>query len=118
MAASLTLTQTRTNELTGFKDENVITAAVDIPKELFVYHQGDDVFSHVATLFDLALPIVNDPQYDFYRQDNATKEFDNATTALDFSNYIKDRVDTLVKDYNEGDLVDFPGVFVANIPLP
>ena len=118
MSASLTLTQTRTNELTGFKVANVITDEIDIPKELFVYHQGDDVFSHVATLFDLALPIVNDPQYDFYRQDNATKEYDNATTALDFANYIKSRVDTLVKEYNEGDLVDFPGVFVTGIPIP
>jgi len=118
VAASLTLTQIRTNTVTGFEVANTVSAEVDIPKELFVYHQGTSEFSHVATLFDLAWPIVNTPGFDFYRQDNATDEYDNATTALTFSNYIKDRVDKLVKDYNEGDLVDFPGTVVTPIPIP
>jgi hypothetical protein len=118
MSATLTLTQTRTTLPTGFEVENVVTNGVDIPNELFVYTQNNDEFSHVATLYDLAYPIVNDAQFDYYRQDNATKVYDNATTALEFSNYTKARVDTLVKNYNDGDLVDFPGVEVTNMPIP
>ena len=118
MSATLTLTQTRTTLPTGFEVTNVVTLGVDIPNELFVYYQANDEFSHVATLFDLAYPIVNDVQFDFYRQDNAARVYDNATTALEFSNYTKARIDTLVKNYNDGDLVDFPGVEVTNMPIP
>lgn len=118
MPATISLEQVRTNLVSGFEVANTITAANEIPTELFVYKQADDSFSHVATLFDLAYPTVNTPGTEFYRQDNATKVYDNATTALEFANHVKFRIDTLVNAYNDGDLTNFPGTFNTNHPTP
>jgi len=113
--ATATLNQVRTNLPSGFEIANTITSPVDIPAELFVYVALTDVFSHVATMTDFAYPNVNTPGQEYYRQDNATKEYEDVTTALEFANHVKFRVDELLKVYNT-DLDTFPGTF--NYPLP
>ena len=115
---SIDLLQTRTNEAGGiFRTVNLITDSTDIPKELFVYRQFDDVFSHVAGLVDFYYPNVNTPGFEFYRQDNATKDYDNVENALEFANSVKSRLAIVLAAYTDN-FVDFPGSETTTIPTP
>ena len=115
---SLDLFQERTNEAGGiYRVANSITAAVDIPTEVFVYTQADDIFFHVATLPDFIYPTVNTPAFEFYRQDNATKDLTDVELALAFANHVKFRLDTLLVAYTD-DFNNFPGSETTMFPIP
>ena len=115
---SIDLLQERTNEVGGiFRVANTITAATDIPPELFVFQQVDDEFSHVATLPDFVYPTVNTPGTSFYRLNAATRDFTDVEKALEFANHIKFRLDKLLLAYTD-DFVDFPGSETTTIPTP
>lgn len=114
---SLSLTQTRTNEPTGFKIHNQVNSAVDMPVELFVFKSADGLFSHVATLTDFQYPPALDVDIEYYRQDSCEKTFDNVETAVDFAAHVRYRLEKLTEYYTE-DFADFVGADTYDIPPP
>jgi len=97
--ATVTLSQQRINLPAGYQVVNTVTAASGISKSVFIYRQADDGFDHVSDIRDLAYPLVNTPGVDYYRLDNATREFDNVAVALEFANHVKKRITDLLAIY-------------------
>lgn len=79
--------------------------ALGIPPEVFVY-RSDDVFSHVASVYDLntyfsyPVPGFGDPG--FFRKTSVRKEFVSKPDAVEFRTYTQGRLQRLVVDW-QGD---------------
>ena len=107
--ATVSLLQERTNLVNGYRVHSKLTAATGISPQLFVFRASDQIFDHVSTLFDLSYPTAIDaPNFDFYRQDECTRDFPDVTTALEFANYVKFRVQEILAAYTP-DFVAFAG---------
>jgi len=117
--ATITLSQTRTNEPDGtYKVVNTLHTEVGIPKELFVVKNNGGEFSHVANVFELTtLPILEDPSFSFYRVFTITKIFTDVASAVAFAGGLKRRVDILLTEYTN-EAAAFPGTEDTGYPLP
>jgi len=117
--ATITLSQTRTNEPDGtYKVVNTLNNEVGIPKELFVVKNNGGEFSHVANVFELTtLPILEDPTYSFYRVFTITRIFADVASAVAFAGDLKRRIDILLVEYTDEAAV-FPGMEDTDYPLP
>lgn len=98
--AFLTHTQTRRISPIGFQVESVVTNAVEIPPEVFVFRSENDVFSHVASAWDLeTIPVEKTPEVGYYRQSQVVRDFEKVIEAIDFGHMVKGRLKRLVSDY-------------------
>ena len=117
--ATLTLTQTRTNEPSGvYRVVNTITNAVGIPPEILVVDNDTVAFNHVANVWELdVLPTTQTVGSSFYRVATHTRDFDDVAAAVSFAGDLKRRVDVLIDEYTiEADA--FAGSEDTNYPLP
>jgi len=114
--ATVSLLQQRVNLAEGYQVINTVTAATGIPMQVFMYRQTDDMFSHVADIRDLAYPLVNTVDVDYYRQASATRNFDDVVTALEFANLVKKRITDLLALYTPT-AAAFPGSEVTVLPV-
>ena len=75
----------------------VISRAVNIPLEMFVYRVDDDTYSHIATTYDLRLyPTTSadavEEQSGFYRKATVERSFDNRLMAENFIDAVRARL--------------------------
>jgi len=114
--SSIEVFQERTNiPGTGHKVESTVTAAVLIPKELFVFKQSDDTFLNVATVRDLSFPVGNTLGFTAFRADTVTREFTDINTAIEFAGDVKRRLELVVDAFDQ-DAADFAGSETTDIP--
>lgn len=103
MTVQITLKQTNTVEegatpdLIVYKSANEIVAAEGVELQLFVYTVEPDVFSHVATPYDLEQYPDNKADaisegLTHYRRVDATKTFERLDVAEDFISGMQSRV--------------------------
>ena len=100
--ATVTLHQKRTNEPDGtFKVVSTIQESNGIQKEMFVKEKETGAFSHVANVFELALPKTDGPTPEMYVEDICEKSFTEVATAIAFVEELKRRVTLLCDEYTE-----------------
>jgi GTPase SAR1 family protein len=116
--ATITLHQTRTNELDGtYKVVNTLLNNVGIPVELFVLDSTTAAFSHVANVFEITeLPTEDTIGYPKYRSATTTEIFTNVGEAVVFAGDLKRRIDLLIEEYTT-EVDAFPGEEDTDFPL-
>jgi len=108
MASSIQVYQERVNVAGGHNVITTVQSATLIPKELFVFNQTDDTFSHVATVNDLVYPTASDPAWSHYRLDTVTRSFEDVSTAIEYASHVKSRLEAVTIAYTQ-DADDFSG---------
>lgn len=106
MTVSIDLTQIQSVEPGPvYRSDSEVTAATGIATELFVFQTADDVFSHVASVWDVdnipatkATAIADGA--DYYREDQVVRDFSGIADAQNFSDYTRARLQVVVNEYN------------------
>jgi hypothetical protein len=76
MAVTITLHQKREAIPTGYRITSEVTAATNIPEELFLFAQTDDSYQHVCTVDDIdEYPDVSTPGVAYYRKDDVVIDY-------------------------------------------
>ena len=104
MATSITVHQKREALTDGYHLLTTITAATNIPKELFVFLAADDSYQHVCTVYDiLTYPTVSTPGVEFYREDTASLTYtvEQLDTAVEEAALQKTRLEELLTQYRD-----------------
>lgn len=115
MTVRIDLKQTSTvEEGPVYRVVNEVTYAEGIPREIFVMDVTTDLFSHVATVWDLQVyPNTKDlallDGVGYYRVSSCVKDFEDLQTGTTFKTYTKSRVEWLVSTYDDANNV-FEGV--------
>lgn len=117
--ATITLEQTRTNELDGtYKIVNLLKNEVGIPPELFALASTTAEFSHVVNVGEIYnLPTTDTPPNSFYRVSTFSKSFDNVASAIEFAEGLKRRVDIIINEYT-AEAAAFAGSEDTSYPQP
>lgn len=116
--ATITLHQKRINDISGtYIVENTLLNEVGIPKELFALDSTTGIFNHVVNVAEITeLPIVDTPDYDFYRSETINRTFTDVAGAISFAADLKRRVDLLIEEYT-AEAALFPGEEDTDFPL-
>jgi hypothetical protein len=116
MAVTLTLDTTGTAELDGtYTVTWTVTAATDMPEEIFVHIYSSRKYDHVAVAGDLIYPTAPDSTIAFYRASVAVGNYPDITTADLAKTNVETAVAALVAEYVNG-LAGFLGTVVTNYP--
>jgi hypothetical protein len=118
MKTTLEFTQTKTvekdeNENVIYRVNNVVNYVENIPAEVFTHNTETEVFSHVASMWDMNhLPASKaaaiSADVDYYRTSVAEKSFQSLDTSQRFEAHVYSRVSDLVSLYSAA-RDDFPG---------
>jgi hypothetical protein len=114
MSSSIQVYQLRSNPYGGHRIITTVQSATLISKELFLFNQSDDTFTHVCTVTDLSYPTTADGIAPYYRKDSVTQDFTEVATAIEAATDIKDRLQLVVSAYTE-DAASFAGSEVTTI---
>jgi hypothetical protein len=122
--ASVTLQQTQSlvtppvgEPVEPYQIVSLVTGAVDLEIEVFVYRQTDSTYSHVATIDDMeTYPSTPDVSYGFYRQESVTQTFATPAEADTAMGMHSSRINELVYQYNTGASV-YAATTVTNTTL-
>lgn len=117
MSVMIEVTQTKTTEPGPvYKVVNEITDATDIPQKLFVIETDTDLFSHVATVWDLQnYPFTKAEaealHIEYYLDATGTREYVTLQDGMDFAAIVVSRLEWLARDYTKA-IDEFQGVVV------
>jgi hypothetical protein len=112
---SVYLIETRSVDTNNqYKVECSISTSSGISSYVFVKREYTYEFDRIATVQDMmSLPETPDPSYGYYRDIEFTRTFEDVSEAQYFSDGIKQRLDTLVEDYET-----VVGEFIGTSALP
>jgi len=105
--ATLTHTQQRTLGGAGYRVTDTVTAATEMPLEVFVFQAdpagpASDTFRRVAHPVDIAeFPSVRTPGQLYYRRASVAAEYPTAADARKFAETLNERLQRLVTDYTD-----------------
>ena len=104
MATTVTHTQVRTIEAGPvFRTVDTVTAATNIDKEVFLFLTDDESFQNVCDVADMSYPAsllaAQQAGATNYRLATVTKDYDDLDVAIDFSESLTSRLQSLVVAY-------------------
>ena len=90
----------------AYRSDTAVTSTVGIDQEIFVFQTADDVFSHVASVWDMDnIPATKADALtagsDTYREIQVVRDFAGIDDAQNFSDYTRARTQLLATEYNE-----------------
>jgi hypothetical protein len=98
---SVYLIETRSVDSNQYVVDCSITTSSGISSSVFVKRESTYEYDRVATVEDmLALPETPNPSYGYYRDDAFTRNFPDVSEANYFSDGVKQRLQSLVTDYD------------------
>lgn len=88
-----------------FRSDTAVTSTVGIDQEIFVFQTADDVFSHVASVWDMDnIPATKASAItagsDTYRETQVVRDFAGIDDAQNFSDYARARTQSLATEYH------------------
>lgn len=105
MTVQIEIHQTRTTlEGPTYRVETNVIYALGIDRNIFVFDRDTQVFSHVASVWDIENYPANYQEaltadLDYYRAAECSKDYTTAPEALEFAVYTRGRVQSLVNEY-------------------
>lgn len=118
MAVTLDLEIVGSAELDGtYTVTWTVTAATEMPTEIFVHKYANRKYDHVAVAGDLVYPTTADPTIAFYRADEAVGNYPDITTAELAKTNVQAAITALVSAYITG-LGNFLGTDTLSFPIP
>jgi len=98
MAVTLTVDETRSAAADGqWQITWEVTAATDIPEEIFAYNSQDETFARVCRIIDLGLPTTRQPiAYPYWRTNTLTLIYSTVIDATSAVTEIQAAIQSLI----------------------